>query len=150
MDVVFRAFAIYALMLLIFRLAGRRSLAEMTSFDFVLLLIIGEATQQALLGDDFSVTNGVLAIVALVTLDVLLSLCKQRFPRLAKVLDGLPMIVVENGRPLRERMRRARIDDEDVLEAARSSRGLERLDQIKYAVLEISGGISIVPRDDLR
>lgn len=150
MDIVLRALSVYMLMLIIFRLAGRRSLAEMTSFDFVLLLIIGEATQQALLGDDFSITNGVIAIVALVTFDIFLSIGKGRFPRLAQLLDGLPMVVVENGRPLEQRMRRARIDDEDVLEAARSSRGLERLDQIKYAVLEVSGGISIVPKDDLR
>ena len=122
-------------------------LAELTTFDFVLLLIIGEATQQALLGEDFSFINAMLVIVTLVTLEIVLSLLKGWAPFLGKLLDGTPMIVVDHGRPLRERMRKARIDEEDILEAARRLQGIERLDQIKYAVLEVSGGISVIPND---
>ena len=147
MDAILRAAAIYGVMLLIFRIAGRRTLSEATTFDFVLLLIIGESTQQALLGDDFSVTNGVIVIITLVAMDVGLSFVKGHFPKVEKLVDGVPMVVVENGRPLTARMARARIDIDDVLEAARFTRGLERLDQIKYAVLEVSGGISIIPRE---
>ena len=122
-------------------------LAELTTFDFVLLLIIGEATQQALLGEDFSFINAMLVIVTLVTLEIVLSLLKGWAPFLGKLLDGTPMIVVDHGRPLRERMHKARIDEEDILEAARRLQGIERLDQIKYAVLEVSGGISVIPND---
>lgn len=146
MDALFRATAIYIVLLLFFRLAGRRSLAQMTSFDFVLLLIIGEATQQALLGDDFSVTNALLVIATLIMLDIGFGVLKRSFPRLAKTAEGTPMIIVEYGKPLESRMRRARVDVDDVLQSAREGYGLERLDQIKFAVLEISGGISIIPK----
>jgi uncharacterized membrane protein YcaP (DUF421 family) len=68
-------------------------------------------------------------------------------PFLDKLLDGVTMVVVDHGLPLRDRMRKARIDEEDVLEAARRLQGIERLEQIKYAVLEVSGGITVVPYD---
>jgi uncharacterized membrane protein YcaP (DUF421 family) len=145
MDSVVRALAIYGFLLVIVRLAGRRTLSQMTSFDLILLLIVSEATQQALLGDDFSLTNAFLVIATLVGLDIALSVLKQRSPRLDRWIDDVPLVLVEHGRPLEDRMRRARVDASDVLEAARSSQGLERMGQIKYAVLERSGGISIIP-----
>jgi uncharacterized membrane protein YcaP (DUF421 family) len=147
MDAVLRAAAIYLVLLLVFRVSGRRTLAELTTFDFVLLLIIGEATQQALLGEDFSLTKAVLVIVTLLTIELVLSILKERVPLLDKLLDGVPMVVVDHGRPLRDRMRKARIDEADILEAARRLQGIERLDQIKYAVLEVSGGITVIPND---
>ena len=146
MDSVLRALAIYAILLIIFRISGKRSLAQITTFDFVLLLVIGEATQQALLGDDFSITNAFIVIVTLLGLDIALSLLKQRSQKLELLLDDTPLIIVEDGRPLKERMDKARIDESDILGAARELQGLERMDQIKYAVLERSGGVSIVPK----
>lgn len=148
MDAVLRAVAIYVFLLIIFRISGRRTLAEITTFDFVLLLIIGEATQQGLLGDDFSVTNAFLIIITLVFADIALSLFKEYVPVAGKLLDGVPMLLVENGEPLRERMKKARVDEYDIMEAARRSQGLEHMDQIKYAVLEVSGTISIVPKPE--
>ncbi|MCG6539638.1 DUF421 domain-containing protein [Pseudomonas sp. KSR10] len=147
MESVLRAAAIYLVVLVIFRISGRRTLSQITTFDFVLLLIIGEATQQALLGDDFSVVNAVLIIVSLVTFDILISLIKRRSPYLGRVIDGNPMIIVENGLLLKSRAQRARIEEEDILEAARYSQGLARLDQIKFAILEKDGKISIVPNE---
>lgn len=145
MDSVLRALAIYGFLLVIFRVAGRRTLSQMTSFDLILLLIVSEATQQALLGDDFSLTNAFLVIATLVGVDIALSILKRRSPHLDRWIDDVPLVIVEHGRPLEDRMRRARVDDADVLEAARASQGLERMEQIKYAVLERSGGISIIP-----
>jgi uncharacterized membrane protein YcaP (DUF421 family) len=150
MNSVLRAAAIYVALMLIFRLMGKRTLSQMTTFDFVLLLIISETTQQAMVGNDFSIVNAILAILTLVMIDLGLSLLKQRFPSLDRWMDGLPLIIVEDGRPLRDRMKRARVDESDVLESARENHGLERLDQIKYAVLERSGGISIIPKPDAR
>jgi len=147
MDAVLRGAAIYLLLLVLFRMTGRRTLAELTTFDFVLLLIIGESTQQALLGEDFSVINAFVVIVTLLAIDIGLSLLKGHSPALERLIDGVPMIVVENGHALKERMQRARVDERDVLEAARRLRGIERLDQIKYAVLEVSGGITVIPKD---
>ena len=145
MDAVARAAAVYVLLLVIFRLAGRRTLAQMTSFDFILLLIISEATQNAMIGDDFSFTNGALVVLTLVGLDVLLSHVKRWSTAAETWLDGKPTIIVEQGRPKRDTMKRARVSEQDVLLAARETQGLERMDQIKYAVLETSGGISIIP-----
>lgn len=147
MDAVLRAAAVYLVVFIIFKIAGRRTLAEITTFDFVLLLIIGEATQQALLGDDFSVTNAALIIVTLVVIDIGLSLVKERSPKLARFIDGMPMIIVENGQLLKARLNKVRLAEEDLLEAARTTHGLERMDQIKYAILEKNGAISIIPKE---
>ncbi len=146
MDSVIRAAVVYIVVLVIFKIAGRRTLSEITTFDFVLLLIIGEATQQALLGDDFSITNAALVIITLIMIDIGLSLIKRQFPALSKSTDGQPIIVVEHGRLIEKRAQKARIDESDVLEAARHSQGLECMAQIKFAVLEKDGKISIIPQ----
>lgn len=146
MDAVLRALAVYLFLLVVFRIAGRRTMMELTSFDLVLLLILSEATQNAMIGNDFSVTNAFLVILTLVGLDILFSHFKHRSSLLERWLDGVPMIIVENGRPLKELMDKARIDEDDVMTSARASHGLERMEQIKYAVLECSGGISIIPK----
>lgn len=146
MDPVLRALAVYLFLMIVFRIAGRRTMMELTSFDLVLLLILSEATQNAMIGNDYSVTNSFLVILTLVGLDIVFSHIKHRSSLLEKWLDGVPMIIVENGHPLKELMDKARIDEDDVMTSARVSHGLERMDQIKYAVLESSGGISIVPK----
>ena len=146
METILRGVAIYVILLVVIRLSGRRTLAEMTPFDFVLLLIVAETTQQALLGDDFSITNAALLIVTLFTLDIALSHIKARRRGIGLLIDGTPTILVSNGHLEERAMRRARVTKDDVLAAARIQQGLERLDQIKYAVLEISGEISIIPK----
>ena len=148
MDSVLRAAAIYLFLLVLFRVAGKRTLSNVTTFDFVLLLIIGEATQQALLGEDFSLTNAFLVIVTLIGFDIGLSLWIQRWPWLSKWVEGVPLIIVEHGQPLRERMQRVRVSEDEILTAARERQGRARMDQIQYAVLERSGGISIIPMHD--
>lgn len=148
MDTFFRPFVIYIFLLILFRIMGKRGLAEITTFDFVLLLIIGEATQQALLGDDFSVTNALLVIVTLISMDIGLSLLKQKSKTLERWLDGLPLVIVQDGQMLKERTEKARVDEADVLEAARRLQGVERMDQIKYAVLETDGGITVIPKEN--
>lgn len=145
MDPVLRGLAIYVALLVIFRISGKRTLAQITTFDFVLLLIVSEATQQGLLGDDFSVTNAILVVVTLVGADIAMSFVKEKSNRFAKAADGVPVVVFADGQPIERRMRRARVDVSDILAAGRELHGLERLDQIKYAVLEQSGSISVVP-----
>ena len=119
---------------------------ELASLTTVLLLIIGEATQQALLGEDFSVTNAVLVIMTLIAIDVGASLLKRRSERIAYLLDGSPTIVVENGVALEERLAKARLRLDDIMESAREN-GLERVEQIKFAIIERNGKISIIPRE---
>lgn len=146
MDSVLRAMVLYAFLLLIFRVSGRRTLSDATTFDFVLLLIIGEATQQGLLGEDFSMTNAFLTIATLMVLDIGLQFLALHKPGVDRFVEGLPVILVEDGKPLEERMRKARVAEGDVLEKARAQQGLERMEQIKYAVLETDGSISVIPK----
>ena len=146
MESVLRGFSIYFLLLVIFRISGKRSLAQITTFDFVLLLIISETTQQAFGGEDFSITNSFLLIVTLMGIDIGLSLWKQRSRWLDKLLEDTPVLIVDNGQPLKDRMDKERIDENDVIVAARKLCGLERIDQIKYAVLERSGEITVIPK----
>jgi uncharacterized membrane protein YcaP (DUF421 family) len=145
MDSILRAVVMYALLILIFRVSGKRSLHQITTFDFVLLLVIGEATQQALLGDDFSITNAALVITTLIGIDIGLSLLQQRFPKVGPWVEDVPLVLVNEGEVLRRRLEKERISESDILEAARTKRGLERMDQIRYAVLERTGDISIIP-----
>lgn len=147
MNPLLRAAAIYMFLLFIFRILGKRSLAETSSFDFVLLLIVGEATQQALLGNDFSITNALILITSLIGIDLVLTKAKGRFTFLNKLIEGSALIIVENGKMLKVRMKRSGVEEEDILEAARQLHGLEQMEQIKYAVLEKSGEISIIPAD---
>lgn len=148
MDSVLRAAVMYLVLMILFKIAGRRSLADLNTFDFVLLLIIGEATQQALLGDDFSITNSVLIIATLIAIDVGFSQIKQRSKRIALLLDGGPTVIVENGEPLHRRMKKARVTEADIMEAARSNQGIARMSDIRYAIIERNGTISIIPETD--
>lgn len=147
MDSVLRAAAIYIVLMILFKVAGRRSLAELTTFDLVLLMVIAEATQHALLGDDFSLTNAVLVIATLIAIDIGFSLVKQRSRWFSRLLDGGPTIVVEHGNVLHERLKRARLDESDILEAARSAQGILEINQIKFAILERNGKISVIPSE---
>ncbi|MGH2700490.1 MAG: DUF421 domain-containing protein [Actinomycetota bacterium] len=145
MDAVLRATLVYGFLFVVMRVSGKRTLAQVTPFDFVLLLIIGEATQQGLIGDDFSTTKALLLIVTLVGIDIGISLVKRIWPRFALAIEGAPLVLIKDGEPIDDRLKRTRLDLGDVLESARSTQGLERLDQIKYAVLERDGSISIIP-----
>jgi uncharacterized membrane protein YcaP (DUF421 family) len=146
MESIIRAAVVYFMLLAIFRLAGNRAIGQLTAFDFVLLLIVSEAIQNALITNDYSITNAILLVITLVGLDIMMSLWKQRSPRVEKLLDGAPILVMQDGELLRDRMERERVDESDILASAREKHGLERLDQIKHAVVEASGGLSIVPK----
>lgn len=148
MESVLRALAIYVALFVMFRITGRRSMSHITTFDFVLLLVVGEATQQALLGEDVSMTNGLLVIATLLLLDVTVRWLKVNNRRTGRALEGLPTILVVDGAPLEDRMREARIGVGEVLQSAREGYGLSRLDDIHLAVLEVSGSISIIPRKE--
>lgn len=147
MDIIVRAATVYIFLFILFRVTGKRSLAEITTFDLILLLIISEVTQQAMVGDDFSITASALAILTLVSLDLVTSLLKQYVPKIGPWLEDVPVVLVENGQTIKRRLDKSRIDEADILQAAREKQGLERMEQIKYAVLEKSGSISIVPAD---
>ncbi len=145
MDSVIRALATYIFLLVAFRIAGRRSLAEMSSFEFVILLIISETTQEAMLDNDHSMTNSFIAILTLISTGVLLTTLKERFPRFQSAMVGSPVLIVEDGEVKHERLKQARIGVDEVMVAARAQ-GLTRLADVRHAILEAGGGISIIPR----
>ena len=147
MGSVIRGFAVYFVLLVLFRIAGKRSLTQVTTFDLVLTLIISEAIQQAMIDNDNSMTNGFLVIGTLIGADIFVSLLANRSSLVDNLVNGRPLVIVEDGRMLRDRMRRERIDEEDIMNAARGQEGLERLEQVKYAVVERNGDVTVVPKE---
>jgi uncharacterized membrane protein YcaP (DUF421 family) len=136
----------YFFLLFAFSMAGKRSMAEMDTFDMITLLIISEATQNALVGNNQSFTYALMVITTLIACTVFMAWLKARKPRVEQVLQGGPIILVENGRLFRQNMKAAYVDEQDILSAARQAQAIERLDQIKFAILETSGQISIIPK----
>lgn len=150
MEYVLRALFIYVFLMVLFAISGKRSMAQMDTFDFILLLIISEATQQALLGQDFSVTTAAIVILTLVGCELFMSKLNKRWPVIEKSMHGGPLLVVRDGVPLKDRLNRESISEDEILTAARLSHGLEKMDQIKFAILENNGDISIVPKERIK
>jgi uncharacterized membrane protein YcaP (DUF421 family) len=146
-TVILRVVVIYSFLLFVFRVAGKRTVAQMTSFDLIVLLVLGDATQQGLIGDDFSVSTALVAVACLILVDVLLGRMKSRWPAVDRVVDGVPLILVYRGRLLQDRMAREGVDVDDILEAAREQHGIDSIERVDFAVLERHGGVSIVPKD---
>ena len=147
MDSVIKSLVVYFVLWLVIRSTGRRTLGQLTVFDFILFLIIGGAAQRALMAQDYSLTHAFLVIATFVIIDIAVSFVERDVPSIAKILKGVPTVVVENGHVLSGRLRRSRLTEEDILEAARRAHGLVRMDEIKFAILEASGRISIIPKD---
>ena len=143
---VARSAAVYLFLLVVFRISGRRTLAQVTTFDLILVLILGDATQDALLGSRGSFANSMLAVATLVLFDMALARAKQRWRAVDVLVDGLPLPLVVHGKRREELMASEGVTVDDVLTAAREHHGLARLDDVAFAVLEQDGRISIVPR----
>jgi uncharacterized membrane protein YcaP (DUF421 family) len=146
METIVRAAALYLIVWLVMRITGKRTLAQVTIFDFVLLLFVSQAGQQALMGDDLSLVNALLIIVTLVGIHLLFTAANYRWSAFDKFANDVPLVLMDDGEVIHDRLRKSRVSEDDILEQARMNHGLERMDQIKYAVLERTGGISIVPR----
>lgn len=146
MESVIRALFVYFFLLVIFRIAGKRTLAQASSFELVLLLIISETTQEAMVDDDHSVTNAVVLISTLVGTSILLSVIKHYSPTASRWLEGLPFAVVRDGNELKEPMDKARVDHDEIMTAARQCEGAERFDQVKHAIVENDGKITVITK----
>ena len=146
METVLRALAIYLALLVMTRISGRRTLSQVTVFDFVLVLLIAETSQNALVGPDGSLTNAVVLVATLILTDVGLSVAKARARWIALLIDGAPTVLIRNGTIEAAAMTRARVSIDDILQCARVQHGLLRIEEVAYAVLETSGTISIIPQ----
>ncbi len=145
MESIWRGAATYLFVWLVFRIAGKRSLAQITTFDAVLLLIISETTQAALLDNDNSMTNSFLLIATILGIEVVTSYLKCSFPTLEKVIDGAPLVLLDERGILEQHLKHERMDRDDILSAARHQ-GVGTMEEVRYAVLEQSGGITIVAK----
>src|SRR5215217_7089585 len=147
MEPVLRAIGCYLLLLFIVRLSGKRGLAQVTIFDLVLLLLISQTVGQALIGNDSSLTTAAIITITLVVINRVNDTVAHRWADMSHVLEDAPLVLIENGHVHEERMSQMKIRLDDVRETARLDEGVERLDQIKHAVLERSGAIAIIPAD---
>ena len=147
MDLVVRAAVAFLFVYLLTRVIGRRELSSMQPFDLILLVMIGDLVQQGVTQNDFSVTGALLVGATIALMTVGISYASFRFPRLRPVLDGEPVIVVEDGKPIDRNLRRNRITLEELAAAARSN-GIGSLDKVRWAVLETNGRISFLQKGD--
>jgi uncharacterized membrane protein YcaP (DUF421 family) len=143
MDIVIRAAIIYAVVFIFTRAIGRRELSSLQPFDLILLIVIGDLIQNGVTQNDLSVTGILLALCTIGALQVLTSYLGFRFRRIRPVLQGEPIVLVENGKMIERNMRRERLTLDDLSEKARLSE-IETLDDIKWAVLETTGDISFI------
>jgi len=147
MDIVLRGIVIFFFLYVIMRVIGRRELSTLEPFDLILLVILGDAVQQGLTQDDYSLTGAFLAIGTIAVLQVAVSYMNFHFPRLRPILDGEPIIVVQDGKPIEKNLKRERITLEDLAAAARRQ-NIAQLEDVRWAVLETSGTVSFIKKSD--
>jgi len=145
MDLVVRAAIAFFFVYFLTRVIGRRELSSMQPFDLIMLVMVGDLVQQGVTQNDFSVTGALLVGSTIGLLTVFVSYTSFRFPRLRPVLDGEPVIVVEDGKPIDRNLRRNRITLEELAAAARLE-GLASVSDVRWAVLETNGRLSFIPK----
>ena len=145
MDLVIRALVISLVVYAVTRAVGKRELSTLEPFDLILLVVIGDLVQQGVTQSDYSVTGAITVICTVALVSVGLSALNFRVPRLRGVLEGEPIVLVEDGRLLERNMRRERITREDIESSARKQQVIS-IDDIRWAVLETTGEISVIPR----
>jgi uncharacterized membrane protein YcaP (DUF421 family) len=145
MDLVVRAAVAFVFVYLLTRVIGRRELSSLEPFDLILLVMIGDLVQQGVTQNDFSVTGAILVGGTIALMTVAVSFLSFRFPRLRPALDGEPVIVVEDGKPIERNLRRNRITLEELAAAARQSQ-LASIEDVRWGVLETNGSISFIPK----
>jgi uncharacterized membrane protein YcaP (DUF421 family) len=143
MDLVGRCLILFPLIVLLVRVVNRRELARMEPFDLVLLIVLGDLVQQGVTQNDFSVTGAAIVIVTMTLLSMLTAYLSYRLPPVGRVLDGEPVILLENGNPLESNLRRERISLGELAAQARQN-NIADLGSVRYAVLETSGTISFL------
>jgi uncharacterized membrane protein YcaP (DUF421 family) len=145
MDIVLRAIVVFAFLLLLTRIIGKRELSSLQPFDLILLIILGDAVQQGLTQDDYSLTGALLAVGTIAVLQVVVSWIGYRFPATRPILEGVPIVVVEDGKVIERNLKRERLSVDEILEAARTQQ-IGQLAEVKWAVLETNGTISFIKK----
>jgi uncharacterized membrane protein YcaP (DUF421 family) len=146
MDIVLRAIFLYAFVVFVMRVIGRRELSSMTPFDLVLLIILGDAIQQGLTQDDYSVTGAVLAIATIASLQVFTSYVSYRSRRARRLLEGDPIVVVDHGRIVENNLKRERMTEDEVAAEMRQQQ-IASLDDVEWAIIESNGSMSFIKKN---
>jgi uncharacterized membrane protein YcaP (DUF421 family) len=144
LGILIRTLAVYLVVLVGLRLSGKREIGQMTVFDLVVLLLIANAVQNAMVGPDTSLIGGILAAVVLLLVNAAVARLRLRWPRLRRWVEGTPTLLVLHGEVIPQHMQQEGIDEESLLTALREH-GLAEISGVEMAVLEIDGSISVVP-----
>lgn len=144
METIVRVAIVYFVVILGLRIAGKRTFGELTPVDLVVLMLIPEFFQQAIAREDFSMTNALIAVSTLLLLAMLMEILTYRFPRIGRVVNGGPVTVVSHGHLRSDRLDRERLAPDEILDSMHRA-GLERMDQVKWAVLYPDGTVAVVP-----
>jgi uncharacterized membrane protein YcaP (DUF421 family) len=144
LGIVIRTLLIYIIVLFGLRISGKREIGQMNVFDLVVLLLIANAVQNAMVGPDTTLLGGILAAVVLLLVNGLVSRIGLKWPRLRRWVEGTPTLLVLHGEIIQDHMRQEGID-EDILKAAIREHGISEIGDVEMAVLEIDGSISVVP-----
>lgn len=146
MDIVLRATAMFVLLYVLIRLLGKRELGQMTPFELVLLIVMGDLIQQGVTHNDFSLTGGMLAIGTFAFWALTLSWATYLFPKLKNALEGEPRVIVKYGKIIEANLRRDRLTRDEILSEMRLA-GIGRLADVQWAILEPQGKISFISSD---
>ena len=146
MDIVLRAIVLYTFVVFVMRVIGRRELSSMTPFDLVLLIILGDAIQQGLTQDDYSLTGAILAIATIAALQVSTSYLSFRSGRARRILEGEPLVLIERGEIIQKNLRRERMTESEVAEEARHQQ-IASIEEVEWAILEANGSISFIKKN---
>jgi uncharacterized membrane protein YcaP (DUF421 family) len=145
-EIILRTAIVYLFLVLILRVTGKREVGQMSILELIVILVISDAVQNSMVGDNTSLWGGLVAVVTLFVADQLLKFASRRSQRLRKAVEGEPRLLVRDGRVLNKAMREEGVEIEDVRAAARGV-GIPRVEDIRLAVLETDGSISIIPMD---
>jgi len=147
MDLFFRALFLFGFIFFLTRVVGKRELSSMEPFDLILLIVLGDAVQQGLTQDDYSVTGALIVISVIALMQVFVSYLGFRFDKtLGPILEGEPLILVHEGEVQEKNLKRERLTVDEVAEAGRQQ-NLASIDQIRFAVLETDGQITVIPKN---
>ena len=145
MDIALRALFLYAFVVFVMRVIGRRELSSLSAVDLVLLIVLGDAIQQGLTQDDYSVTGAVIAVSTIAAVQVGSSYLSFRSKRARKVIEGEPIVVIRDGKLIEGNLKRERLTDDEVAEEMRVQQ-IGTFDEVQWAILETNGQISFVKK----
>jgi uncharacterized membrane protein YcaP (DUF421 family) len=145
MDIALRAVVLYVFIIFVLRVTGRRELSSLSAVDLVLLIVLGDAIQQGLTQDDYSVTGAMIAVATIAALQVGTSYLSFRSERAKHVLEGYPIVVIQDGELLDENLKRDRMTPDDVAEEMRMQQ-IASFKDVQWAILETNGQISFVKK----